>query len=778
MKLKRWVAVLLCISLVLSLTGCKKDEKAAAPAQTQPVVTEAPAVPAGELYSAARAAVDNAADLTLRVAVETNTQVGNVAYQETSNQVVNYLDRGTDALKLLRSEVVSYGEMYSVTYQDVYADGKLYTLVNGESRFACGADAASCEADMVPAVLLDASLYGSMEAEKTAGKTVITFSQSAAAESWALPQGAEFLEGSGTAVVNEDGSLYKTTYTVSYTYGAAQITQVYSVLPELESAEIPVPADAEKYAVLDNLWAVRLSQQACGRLLQTPLVSSDITETMASLAAGLVRTETTSVDMYFGNDYISSVDTSVNVVNYTSGESETNTQSEKFHGVYTISENGGEAKTDASVDGYTFWQYTTEKILDGMTVLDYWTNAGVKDLGDLYLVECTFNGELASALRGDICQTILGDARALDSYSTQTTVTAVNGYFAVDKYTGLPTAASYTYTGSDVLNGETYVIAVQKDQSYTVPNEDVYYDLTGETLAEEEPETKATPLLYHITGADGQEMYLMGTIHVGDERMAYLPQEIYDALNDSAALAVEFDVLDFEEKLKTDADLQAEIAAISCYTDGTTVVDHADQELLAAAEEYMKATGNYSSSLSMMKPAFWANTLENSYLRQSYSLSSAKGADRCLIQAADNSGKMVIDIESGKAQMAMMGSYSDELQELLLKEAISYEPGECWQGVAELYEMWCLGDEAQLRQLLNDTSDLADLSAEEQALYQEYQKAMITDRNTAMLDEAVNYLESGHTIFYAVGLAHLLQDNGLVDGLRDAGYTVEQVLYQ
>ena len=47
-----------------------------------------------------------------------------------------------------------------------------------------------------------------------------------------------------------------------------------------------------------------------------------------------------------------------------------------------------------------------------------------------------------------------------------------------------------------------------------------------------------------------------------------------------------------------------------------------------------------------------------------------------------------------------------------------------------------------------------------------------------MLKTAIEYLESGEVIFYAVGLAHLLDNtNGLVQALRDAGYTVELVTY-
>ena len=39
-------------------------------------------------------------------------------------------------------------------------------------------------------------------------------------------------------------------------------------------------------------------------------------------------------------------------------------------------------------------------------------------------------------------------------------------------------------------------------------------------------------------------------------------------------------------------------------------------------------------------------------------------------------------------------------------------------------------------------------------------------------------LESGETVFFAVGLAHLLGDGGIIERLQDAGYTVELVEFQ
>lgn len=54
---------------------------------------------------------------------------------------------------------------------------------------------------------------------------------------------------------------------------------------------------------------------------------------------------------------------------------------------------------------------------------------------------------------------------------------------------------------------------------------------------------------------------------------------------------------------------------------------------------------------------------------------------------------------------------------------------------------------------------------------------MESSRNAAMLEVAKEYLESEDVVFYAVGLAHLLAENGLVNTLREAGYTVELVEY-
>ena len=782
MKLKKWIALLLCLAMVLSMTGCAKEEEPA-PVQTRPVqttaATEPPAPDAGELYASAVSALENAAELTVRVSKESTVKAGDETFRETSSQVITLTGRGTADAKAMQLEFVSYGDQYTVTYQDICADGTAYSLVDGTYRFACGAKTEDFAARLVPAVVLDAANYASMETEQEAGKTRIVFTGAGAAESWALPAGAQMTDASGSALINSDGSLHKSSYSLSYTYGGAAFTDHYEVVAAPEAEEITVPADAQKYVMLDNLYPIRMMERACGYLKQGTDISSTVTETMTSLAAGTVRSETSTIRMHAGENLVADYAIDISLANLTSGETDTYHQEEIFtNNTYTIRADDAEDQTNGEVDAQTFWEYCGEGFFSGLVAYDYWESTEIKDLGDLYLVECTFTEELAKALYSDVCQTLFNDANFLKEHSSAYNTTTMTGYFALDKYTGMPTAASYHYVGTDVIDEQSYAIGLQSVQSYTLPDTAAYYNLTGEMPAEEAPETKATPLFYHVTNGAGQEMWLLGTIHVGDARTAYLPQEIYDALKASSALAVEVDVLDMEKKLQTSQTLQQAVAESYCYTDGTTIVDHADGELLTKAEEYMKATGNYSANLAMMKPGIWANTLENTYLRLGYQLSAAKGVDRRLILQAEENGQMVMEVESAEDQIRLLGGYSDELQELLLENAVSYESNEFWQETHKLYEMWCRGDEAELTAYLNDDSAKAELSAEEKALMEEYNDAMILKRNDTMLQEAIEYLETEHTFFFAVGLAHLLQDNGLVEGLRNAGYTVELVSYK
>ena len=67
------------------------------------------------------------------------------------------------------------------------------------------------------------------------------------------------------------------------------------------------------------------------------------------------------------------------------------------------------------------------------------------------------------------------------------------------------------------------------------------------------------------------------------------------------------------------------------------------------------------------------------------------------------------------------------------------------------------------------------MTAEEQALLEEYNLAMTGTRDVAMTDFAEQCLKDGEQVFLCVGAAHIVPDGAMVDLLLERGYTVTRV---
>jgi len=395
----------------------------------------------------------------------------------------------------------------------------------------------------------------------------------------------------------------------------------------------------------------------------------------------------------------------------------------------------------------------------------------------------------------------------LNEYASDYKTKEMNFYLGLDTYSMLPTAFGVQYEGVHTIEGYEYVLRMQADQSFDLASMDSYDAIFEEPAPEKEPADKATPLFYKVTGPDGQQMYLMGTIHVGDERTAYLPQEIYDAFASADALAVECDTDAFDEQMEDDSNeaLIDEIATYYFYSDGTTPKDHiVTPDLYEDSLKKMKATGNYYYNTDYMKVWLWSNSMDQFCLQQSYTLSGEKGLESRLLPMAREQNKPILEVESSQFQIKMMSDYSDHLQEVQLYTSLVSDPLTYGQQVMELYEQWCAGDEAALIEAMKEEpwqikeedfnleeltgeeleraeavlKDLDNINAQLVELQKEYNKAMSADRNKGMIEVAKQYLESGESVFFAVGLAHLLAEDGLVNTLRASGYTVELVVFE
>ena len=797
MTYKKLLSLVLAITMVLSLAACTGQPEPTVPPTSAPTApptqppteppteppTDPPPTPA-ELYAGAVEILNNITDLTMNIRMAHTLTVDGAVYEDTSTQTVTFSGYGTEEFSAAATDEMDW-DGFGTVYNELFLDGMLYTTVDEDLFYKGAMTAEEYISRFAPVVLLDATLYG----EITADGDVLTFSAPTAGESWIVPEFGKLEEATGTVTLNADGSIGSYTYDVTYSLGGAEIHYDIEMDISATAGEILPLDESIEYTELEFVDAVRFMDQAAGYLTQPSgvhSVSANIVESATTHAAGAIRNQSTVINSWgTGKTYMGAVDTSIFLISASGTDSYE--QEERFiDKTYTIAVDGEEPTKQAGVSASMFQNYCINSMTAAFPATHYLSGCTATDLGSIFFLELTFNDDMAEALKSGVCNVFWNDPAFLDDLAEDYRTEEMTGYLSIDKNTGLPLAMGYYYEGYHTLEGDEYMISLQQDQSYDLISMEAYEAIKEEGPAE--PENKATPLFYHVTGEDGQEMWLLGTIHIGDARTSYLPQAIYDAFDAADALAVEFNSEAFDEEMENNEEFADEVTSNYFYDDGTTAEDHVeDEELFRYAEMYMKATGNYHMNVPYMKISLWSNSIDNFFRRQSYGLSSTQGVDNQLIWRAQDQEKEILDVESGLFQTEMLTGFSDGLQEMLLSESVYADPYEYVLSTWELFEMWCSGDEAALIAYLNDEEETdettedpetPELTDEEQQYIDEYNNAMGTDRNDDMHDVAVGYLESGKVVFYAVGLAHLLAEDGLVNTLRDAGYTVELVTFE
>ena len=790
---KRLPTLLLCLCLLVGLlAGCGQQagqENAVSPAPTsEPPAAPTPEPPGyGEIYRAA------AEDLGRQENLRTETRItqelilpdyaaatpgAQVTITEKTTRTGRYQSLGGDAPLAVVEDVVVLDPHPRVEQRLVYAEGLEYVELNG-AKYCSEQDAAAFLDSRPPLLLLDAALYGDLSGEETAGGYSLRFEAPSGGESWALPEDAELLEASGTASVTGEGVLTGASYELRYLFGGVTVHTryelSYSPAPDLDLRG-EVPESARGWESLDDPEAPMAVLRAGRLLTECSSVSADLNFRYYSEAAGILLyysqdesfLNQSGTSLYHGTFNVSGLELSdQSVFSYSYEE-------DFSRGALSTAYSDGTEDREpmSSREAQNYFLYTVALYFPGF---DQLKDAESRDVGAYRLISFSgtedYGAIVKDGVQGDVFPS---QPTILDDYASAYLTKNLTGFLAVEKVTGLPTALNLDYTGIHTIDGAPYELSMALNMGLKLYTEDAAFALLDEPIEEPEPEQRPSPVFYQVSDAEGHTLYLLGTIHIGDARTAWLPQVIYDALDASDALAVEFDTESFQAGLEEDPELQRRILESFYYTDGSSIQNHLDSDVYKLALDYLKVSGNYTETAESMKPTLWENALELFYLSQGRWLSSEKGVDNRLMRLARDADKEILNVESGEFQIGMLTGYSDPVQEMLLAEIITTPRGEYLNSSYELYEAWCTGDEDALIQRLSamDEEERAALDEEERAIYDEYHQKMEVERNANMVEVAKGYLDSGRTVFFAVGLAHLLGEGGLVEALRAEGYTV------
>lgn len=390
-------------------------------------------------------------------------------FTEQSQQEMTYDYYGTDKLTASTAETLSIGD-HVISIAEVYYKGLVYVTI-GEANFLGQSTAENYATRLTPAVLLDASLYSSIQGFNNGETYLIFFRQPSAVESWATEAGAEFMDAAGTVLLSHDGKILNSAYTATYAREDCTIHLSVSIAPTESKKTVTVPEDTATYSPITYWDGPRLLERATGYLLQSKTVSAFYKERVYCQAFGDERTRNVSLFMVGGNNWAAKVDTQVQLFNTShTGDVTHHLHEELFvDGKYTIRADGDVVTENDQIDSKTMQAYCENQLVSTIMLPQHIFNATYADRYSTLRIEFAANEAFAQLVSANACQTLYQKPELLNEMSEDSSTDTLICYLELDKNTGLPLSSGVEYIGSYRIGGLPYQLTFRADQNYKVP---------------------------------------------------------------------------------------------------------------------------------------------------------------------------------------------------------------------------------------------------------------------------------------------------------------------
>jgi uncharacterized protein YbaP (TraB family) len=258
-------------------------------------------------------------------------------------------------------------------------------------------------------------------------------------------------------------------------------------------------------------------------------------------------------------------------------------------------------------------------------------------------------------------------------------------------------------------------------------------------------------LLWKISKVGTPHSYVFGTIHVSDESIVKLPEEIDVALMQASIFVME--VVPEPEEVRS-------VASLMYFNDGNKLSDLISKPLY---EEVVRLLDSYhlpEVAVELLKP--WA-----AFLTMSYPPEFGQVLDMQLLEKARSHGAKVSGLESMQEQIDIFDSLSMKNQIKILSDTA------CHYATVE--------NDFEKMKSLYIARDLSGLYAYSQRysmsddeVYNDLIKRILFDRNYTMAKRMQPMLENGNA-FIAIGAMHLPGDEGVLSLLAKNNYEISLV---
>jgi uncharacterized protein YbaP (TraB family) len=257
-------------------------------------------------------------------------------------------------------------------------------------------------------------------------------------------------------------------------------------------------------------------------------------------------------------------------------------------------------------------------------------------------------------------------------------------------------------------------------------------------------------LLYKIEGNNLQKpSYIYGTIHIMPKKDFVISDSIKSALKSCRELAMEVD-------LNMDLKTQLEILELTMLPEGKTIADITTKENSERIRHFCLDSLNWKETkyikTSRFQPFFFSSLITQELIGKSKSFETE------FKKLAKKNKMSISGLETIQFQVKLLSEVSNEEQIKMLLLGLTTDNSE----FNKLLETYLKKDINQLVTLMN-----ADLSPE-------FYSDLIVKRNQKWIPIITELIQKNPT-FIAVGAAHLPGNDGVLNLLKEAGYTITPI---
>lgn len=268
------------------------------------------------------------------------------------------------------------------------------------------------------------------------------------------------------------------------------------------------------------------------------------------------------------------------------------------------------------------------------------------------------------------------------------------------------------------------------------------------------------PLLWKVSDADNS-VYLLGSFHLLKPSDYPLAASTDAAFDDAEQVVFELSPADLESPVLVQTMLRAALRS-----DGRTLEQSMSPQAWAALTNHGARRGLDVMSWQKFDAWFVSLLVANREMELA-GLDPEQGLDKHFAARTVAAGKATRGLETIDQQIGMFDGMTPEQQRQALEDTLE-EVADFEATIGEMHRLWRAGDADGLNAITG-----AEMKREFPSLY----NRMNRDRNRAWLPELRKLLDGSHSddTLVIVGAMHLLGEDGVVEGLRKSGYTVERM---